>query len=65
MSADDITWGRRGGHRVPKGTRPGHGLEDIEEIRRQHGGDLRAKPAPVDDDGQLDLFAEDPPPPAA
>jgi hypothetical protein len=65
VSADDIVWGRGGGHRVPKGTRAGHGVEDIERIRQEHGGTF-AKPAePADDTGQLDLFTDDPPPAAA
>jgi hypothetical protein len=41
----------------------GKGLADIEALRQQMGGDLRAKPVTADD-GQLDLFSDDGPPPA-
>lgn len=58
MSADDIRWGRGGGHQVPKGVRAGEGVADLEQLRRDLGGSLLPQPAPAEDDPQLSLFGE-------
>ena len=63
MSADDIVWGRGGGHRVAKGVKAGEGLADIDRLRQEAGGSFHAE-EPAKCDGQLSLF-DDPPPPAA